>query len=180
MSESIPDGFLQIPGYPRYAINESGTVLSACVRGRPSVKNNRSWKDSKHLKPTTSRDGYHSVKLCHDGQSRRVTVHILVLTTFVGPCPSGMECRHIDGNPANNHKDNLAWGTRSENSQDKLLHGTHSRGDRSGLAKLTTADVLAIRARAANGESNVDIAKDFLVHETSICLIVRRKRWKHV
>lgn len=107
-------------------------------------------------------------------------MHILVLTTFVGPCPSGMECRHIDGNPANNHKDNLAWGTRSENSQDKLLHGTHSRGDRSGLAKLTTADVLAIRARAANGESNVDIAKDFLVHETSICLIVRRKRWKHV
>ena len=180
MSDSIPDGFRVIPGYPRYAIDESGTVISACVRGRPGAKNNHPWKDSKHLKPSTGSDGYHSVKLCHDGQTRRVTVHILVLTTFSGPCPSGMECRHLDGNPTNNHIANLAWGTRSENSQDKLRHGTDSRGERSGLAKLTTVDVLEIRDRAANGERNVDIAKDFLVHASIISLIVRRKRWNHV
>ena len=179
MSDFVPNGFRQIPGYPRYAINANGTVISACVRG-PSTKNNRPWQNAKPLKPTTSRDGYHSVKLCHDGQSRRVAVHKLVLTTFLGPCPDGMECRHIDGNPANNHVDNLAWGTRSENSQDKLLHGTDSRGERSGLAKLTAANVLEIRARAANGERLVNIAKDFLVHETSVSLIVHRKRWKHV
>src|SRR5262249_43840339 len=26
-------------------------------------------------------------------------VHALVLLAFVGPCPPGMECRHLDGNP---------------------------------------------------------------------------------
>ncbi len=178
MPDSIPDGFRAIPGYPRYAIDEHGTVISANIRG-PIAKNNRPWKDSKHLIPAT-RYGYHSVKLCHDGKSRRVLVHTLVLTTFVGPCPSGMECRHIDGNRTNNHVSNLAWGTRSENSQDKLLHGTDSRGERSGLAKLTAVDVLEIRRRAANGESYADIAKAFLVHASSVSLIVRRKRWEHI
>jgi DNA-binding CsgD family transcriptional regulator len=33
-------------------------------------------------------------------------------------------CRHLDGNPANNHISNLGWGTNSENTQDRLEHGT--------------------------------------------------------
>jgi len=42
-----------------------------------------------------------------DGEMRRVD-H-LVLLAFVGPCPEGYECRHLDGDPANNHVDNLRW-----------------------------------------------------------------------
>jgi len=176
-SDYVPDGFRLIPGYPRYAIDEHGTIISVCGRGPGNI---RSWKDSKHLKPATGNYGYYQVRLRHDGHSKTIAVHILVLTAFSGQCPSGMECRHLDGNRTNNHVSNLAWGTRSENSQDKLLHGTDSRGERSGLAKLTTVDVLEIRSRAANGERYVDIAKDFLVHASIISLIVRRKRWKHV
>jgi hypothetical protein len=51
-------------------------------------------------------------------------VHRAVLDAFVGPCPDGMECRHLDGNAANNKLDNLAWGTPAENRRDIALHGT--------------------------------------------------------
>ena len=28
---SVPDGFRQIPGFQRYAIDENGTILSVCI-----------------------------------------------------------------------------------------------------------------------------------------------------
>jgi hypothetical protein len=52
-------------------------------------------------------------------------VHRLVLAAFVGPCPEGMEVRHLDGNPANTRLANLRYGTHSENELDKVRHGTH-------------------------------------------------------
>lgn len=44
--------------------------------------------------------------------------HRLVLETFVGPCPEGMQCRHLDGVGTNNDVANLRWGTASENRRD--------------------------------------------------------------
>jgi hypothetical protein len=63
-----------------------------------------------------------------DGDKRATcTVHRLVLEAFVGPRPRGMECRHLDGDPANNHLGNLVWGTKIENETDKVRHGTKRR-----------------------------------------------------
>lgn len=53
-------------------------------------------------------------------------VHQLVLLAFVGPRPEGMVTRHLDGNPADNRPQNLAWGTQSENNYDAVRHGTHA------------------------------------------------------
>ena len=33
VDSTIPAGFRQISGFPRYAVNEDGTVLSICFRG---------------------------------------------------------------------------------------------------------------------------------------------------
>lgn len=70
-------------------------------------------------------DGYISVKL-YKGNGTYTTqwIHRLVLESFVGPCPPGMECRHLNGNPSDNRLINLAWGTKEENAHDKVLHGT--------------------------------------------------------
>lgn len=54
-----------------------------------------------------------------------VAVHALVLETFVGPRPPGLESLHWDGDPTNNKVTNLRWGTRSENMQDMVRHGRH-------------------------------------------------------
>lgn len=67
--------------------------------------------------------GYPSVKLSKDGHKTHLTVHTLVISAFRGSRPPGQECRHVNGNPADNRLDNLLWGTSAENSQDMVKHG---------------------------------------------------------
>lgn len=180
MSDSdntIPTGFRVIAGYSRYAIDENGTILSICGRGPGKI---RSWADAKRVRPVLDSYGYHIVSLRRDGKSCVVFVHKLVLTTFFGPCPQGMQCRHLDGCKTSNKLLNLAWGTNSENQQDRFRHGTGNQGDRNHTATLNDSDVLAIRSRAANGEKISAIAKDFPIHRTSIYRIVNRQSWKHI
>lgn len=52
-----------------------------------------------------------------------VFIHRLVLEAFVCPRPEGLVCRHLDGDPTNNHVENLQWGTMSENGHDMVKHG---------------------------------------------------------
>lgn len=78
------------------------------------------------LKPSYAKDGsYPVVGLSRRGTAVRHYVHTLVLEAFTGPAPAGMECRHMDGNPTNNDRSNLKWGTRYENIHDQIRHGTH-------------------------------------------------------
>lgn len=56
------------------------------------------------------------------------TIHRLVLETFVGPCPEGMEACHNNGNPADNRVENLRWDTHIANMADQRVHGTRVPG----------------------------------------------------
>jgi hypothetical protein len=82
------------------------------------------------MKTPPTKAGYPVVNLCHDGKQVTVYIHVLVLNTFIGECPLGMECRHLDGNPMNNQLDNLQWGTSKENGEDRVEHGTSNKGKR--------------------------------------------------
>jgi hypothetical protein len=72
----------------------------------------------------SNRNGYWVVNLHRPGGHAHRTVHGMVMESFVGPRPAGMDIRHLDGNPQNARLSNLAYGTRSENNLDKRLHGT--------------------------------------------------------
>lgn len=177
-ADSLPNGFRQIPDFPRYAIDKHGNVISICRVNR--CGKDRLWANAKRIKPSLDKDGYPHVQLRHDGRKRLIGIHTLVLTAFVGPCPEGLLCRHLDGNAANNDVSNLAWGTPQQNSDDRVRHGRSGLGNDNGNAKLTASDVIEIRRRAANGESRMVIAKDFGVNVSNICLIILRKTWAHV
>ena len=59
-----------------------------------------------------------------EGKRERRYIHQLVAWAYTGPRPSPQhEVRHLDGNNTNNTKDNIAWGTRSENALDREKHG---------------------------------------------------------
>ena len=73
---------------------------------------------------TSARQKYPLITLTKSGVQVKVYVHRLVLEAFVGPCPEGMECRHLDGNPGNCRLENLTWGTRRQQYQDRVRHGT--------------------------------------------------------
>jgi len=181
MSDSdstVPTGFRVIPGYPRYAINEHGTVLSVCPRnGRGK---NRPWINASQLNFVADTDGYHCINLYRDGRMQQIRVHALVLTIFVGPCPDGLQCRHLDGNKANNHVLNLTWGTSQENHSDKAMHGTIAKGERNGRSKLTDENITEIRKRRASGELLKTIAHDFSVSQGTISHVALGRKWKHV
>lgn len=126
-------------------------------------------------------DGYPVVLLCRNGIERRRRVHQLVLEAFVGPKPPGHETRHKDGNRANNHVQNLAWGTSRENEADKKRHGTYQSGGRASGAKLTEESVLAIRHIRAAGLMTVrQMAIAFGVTEFAIYEIVKNRTWRHL
>lgn len=60
------------------------------------------------------------------GRHRTQQVSRLVLLAHAGEplTESAIHCRHLDGNWGNDTPQNLAWGTVSENAQDREAHGT--------------------------------------------------------
>ena len=77
------------------------------------------------LKPAASRTGYLMVDLCRNGDRQRLLVHRLVLETFIGQAPEGLEGCHFDGDKTNNHLSNLRWDTRSANQEDVIRVGNN-------------------------------------------------------
>ena len=76
------------------------------------------------LAPAPSLGGYMGFVLQRPGQFKRLYIHQMVLEAFVGPRPTGQQARHKDGKNQNNTLVNLEWGTKRDNEQDKLRHGT--------------------------------------------------------
>lgn len=62
-------------------------------------------------------------------------VHILVLTTFVGPRPTGLVACHRNGDHNDNRAENLRWDTRSANSYDDIRNGVHPTGSKTRCSK---------------------------------------------
>jgi hypothetical protein len=103
-------------------------------------------------------------------------VHRLVLEAFVGPCPPDMECRHLNGIRDDARLVNLAWGTRQEQAEDKVRHGTQTFGDAHHNTKVLDVDVRRIRTLAANGVTCKVIGLTFEMHPSTVSQIVRRDK----
>lgn len=71
-----------------------------------------------------SANGYVAVRLSRFGANIKYYVHSLILETFVGPRPAGMQSCHGPAGPADNHLANLRWDTPSANMFDKQRDGT--------------------------------------------------------
>jgi hypothetical protein len=137
------------------------------------------------LKLTKDKNGYLHVLLFKNKSRKYFSVHRLILETFMGSCPLGMECRHLDGNPSNNRLDNLKWGTKIENRADRKLHGTEYNGNQKGInnpmSKINDWIVRIIRQLLKEGKLyQREIAKIFGLDQSSISYIKNRKIWKHI
>lgn len=155
----------QIPNHPNYTITKDGQVWS---------KRYGRWR-----KPSVGRHGHLHV-VFHKNKTQ--CVHRLVLETHVGPCPEGMECRHIDGNPANNNLRNLKWGTHKENAQDMVKHGTSTLlnkfGEKNFRSKLSDRDRRLIFSVYHDGTYlQQELADHFNIDQTTIHYIVQNSRW---
>lgn len=132
----------------------------------------------KILQPTTRKsDGYLVVGLSAHGKQLQKMVHQLVMGAFGGKPPEGHECCHRNGVKSDCRFDNLKWGTKKENANDKHLHGTTIKGELSPNSKLTESQVIEIRSMQG---TNVAIAKHYGVTDVLIGKIKRRESWAHI
>lgn len=159
--------YRDISGFPGYRVGSDGTVWTAWERfypkgvGRVGVQYliGSSWVEMKQNK--MGKYGYLDVQLSNGVKSVHFLVHRIVLESFFGPRPEGMECAHEDGNPGNNDIGNLSWKTKKANQADRVRHGTTCRGENHGVAALTNDQAKEIRERELNGESIASLAREF-------------------
>jgi hypothetical protein len=110
-----------------------------------------------------------------------------------GPIPDGLQVLHKcdvnypPGDITNRRCVNpyhLWLGTNQENNADMMAKGRHSHptlfGEQIGTAKLTASQVIEIRALAAQGIYQKEIAKRVGITKAHVSSIVLRKRWKHI
>jgi hypothetical protein len=169
----------EIPGFPGYEVSDHGRVRSYWKRvGR------RGYIIDIHpqriRKPGTNGAGYLFVPLAKDGKQINRQIHTLLLITFVGPCPPGMEGAHGDGDKSRNHFDNLRWDTPINNAKDKIKHGTMNFGVRNGYSILNNTKVLEMRRLSALGYKGNTLAKMFNTSTGNVSCIINRKTWPHI
>src|SRR5262245_55405966 len=113
-----------------------------------------------------------------DGELHKRYVHRLVLEACSEPPEAGQETRHLNGDRFDNRIENLAWGTRAENTADRFRHGTVLFGERNPRARLTRDQVEEMRALyAAGGWSFKRLAARYGVTTMTAHRAVRRHSW---
>lgn len=107
-----------------YEVSDFGRARSV---GRWYVRtdNRRYFFKGKILRQSMTSNGYLTVTLKKNGTTHRKTMHRLVLLTFEGQCPTGMETCHNNGKRTDNRLSNLRWDTGSNNNLDTILHGNN-------------------------------------------------------
>jgi hypothetical protein len=99
-----------------------------------------------------------------------------------GPVPAGLWVLHHCDIPACVRPDHLFLGTPGDNSSDMAAKGRADprKGSARTHARLSEADVIAIRAARAQGATGAQLARQYGVHRSSIYHICQRDYWKHV
>lgn len=108
-----------------YEVAEDGQIRS--LDRYVTHRNSRQFRRGRVLVPNTDSRGYLMVSLKRCGVRTPMRIHRAVLLAFVGPRPADGVGRHLNGNPLDNRRTNLAWGTYSDNGYDTVLHGRNEK-----------------------------------------------------
>lgn len=111
----VPEGFVNIPDFPNYMINNKGVVIRI-------YHNNTKWKE---VKSNIDNKGYCVVVLRKNNKSFYIKVHRLVGKLFV-PNPNNYNIiNHIDEDKTNNICTNLEWCTSQYNNTYKSANNKY-------------------------------------------------------
>ena len=174
-----------IPGFEGiYSVSSFGRVKREQSLVQEKGRN-ESWKPKFYTVPErilkasiqTIGKGYHRVSLSKNSKITYAFVHRLVAWAFIGVQENGVEVRHIDGDSRNNRLDNLCYGTKSDNMQDAIKHGTLPRWEDRPGAKLNRFKAIEICKRGVAGESAINIASYFGIGTCAVYDIWRGKTW---
>ena len=146
-----------------YHANEDGTI--------------RGLKLNRLLKPQFSENGYLHVTLSKNGKRVTRNVHRLIAETFI-PNPLNLpQVNHINGDKTDCAVSNLEWSSAKDNTNHADNTGLRNiKGESHGMAKLSEAQVLEIRA-LQDKMLGTEIAKLYGVGKDCIYHIFRNTSW---
>jgi HNH endonuclease/NUMOD4 motif-containing protein len=100
----------------KYQVSSNGRVR--CAKSRRGI--------CKILRPK-SKGGYFAARIKLKTGYRQRPTHRLVAEAFFGPCPTGMQVIHKDGNKENNHWKNLEYVTAQGNCRHAVQSGLRKK-----------------------------------------------------
>lgn len=136
--------WLPVPGYGGfYEASSQGRIRSLPHYVRTNGGAMR-LSPGKVLAGGTYKDGHRHITLCREGTRRTFTIHSVIMLTFAGSRPEGMEIRHLNGIPDDNRwapggdeeaviaaGGNLFYGTAKENAEDRdQQHGRNYQSNK--------------------------------------------------
>jgi hypothetical protein len=115
-------------------------------------------------------------------QGQRWRAHRLAWTLSRGPIPAGLFVCHTCDNRRCIEPLHLYLGTHRDNMRDAFHKGRciGQRGELGSAARLTEAQVRAIRVAHASGASYRALARQYGVAPTTIKALVLRRTWTEV
>jgi hypothetical protein len=173
----LPEGCKLIPEFPFYCAHPDGIVFSCRTRGGKFTNWTAMTPRWDHAGTPQARLG---INLWKDGKKYPRALHRLILETFSGPCPTGLEACHNDGIAAHCGVGNLRWDTHQSNMDDRRRHGVHYRGERNPAVRLTESQVLEIRRLHTSGTLQKDLAPHYGVSKQCIQAVCSRSTWNHL
>jgi hypothetical protein len=127
--------------------------------------------------------GYTTVSLYKQGGKTQKSVHRLVALAFLGqPIHPNDVINHKDGNPRNNHVENLEWCTQKYNVYHAygILNRTRTKGEQMHR-KLTEVKVREIRTKYQSGGYTIQkLADIYGVNYKTAWEIINYRIWKHI
>jgi hypothetical protein len=113
-------------------------------------------------------------------EGRFEVAHRVFYRLLVGPIPEGQMVLHQCDVGLCVNPDHLHLGTAAQNSAEMVERGRSSIGNRNGQAKLTEADVVAIRQAVAEGARRQLVASSYGISRAQVDNVVGRRAWRHV
>lgn len=161
--------------FPGYSATDDGRIISHKLPSYPRrVDENRAHEMSQRK----DKKGYMRVGIILDGNKRKCAfVHRLVADAFHGPCPEGMQVRHLNSDRGDNRPCNLAYGTAKDNAMDRMEIGRYANGEDVTGAKLTNEQANEVRRLRAAGEKIKSLSKMFGLSDTNIKRIIYNKSY---
>lgn len=171
-----PEEWRPVPGYEGiYSVSDLGNVRIEVKRRYSNLR------AGQQVKPGRDRDGYFHIGLSTTGsheQRRLFKVHRLVWEAFCGPIPPGLQINHKNGVRDDNRLENLELMTCGENIRHSIaVLGKTRKGEHGSNARLTNAQVVAIRERAVGGESRESLARAFGITKVNVRNITKGRTW---
>lgn len=170
-----------INGFETYQVSQFGSVRRKARKVKSVVPQHKGFRtlSEKMCAITDNGRGYKLVSFKIDGVRRNHYVHRLVADAFIPNHENLPQVNHIDGDKSNNHVENLEWVTNQRNRDHAADNNLISFGEHNGLAKLSIADVLAIKEELSHNPhvNKTKLGERYGVTCTTIIKIEKGQRW---